>query len=107
MEDNAQNPADHADASESNIERAEGVGVWDGRKDVPMQATIVSPEVSGGTEHRERFLHSKEAAKRPFTVELDDGLWRVRSESSLGNNVLASIVAFRWAAPEEEAAVES
>jgi len=42
----------------------------------------------------------------PLAVELDDGLGRGLGEAVVGEDVLAGVVAFGGAGPEEEAAVE-
>jgi hypothetical protein len=53
-------------------------------------------------------LHAYEAVEGPFAVKLVDGLhvWRVSRETLFGGDVLAGVVAFGGAVPEEEAAVE-
>jgi hypothetical protein len=53
-------------------------------------------------------LHAHEAVKRPFAVELVDGLhvWRVAGEALGSYNVLACIIAFGRTVPEKETAVE-
>lgn len=60
------------------------------------------PEVADREEHGEGLLHADEAVKGPFTVELDNG--EVGGDARAGDDVLAGVVAFGGAVPEEEAA---
>lgn len=60
------------------------------------------PEVADREEHGEGFLHAHEAVKGPFAVELDDG--EVGGDARAGDDVLAGVIAFGGAVPEEEAA---
>lgn len=61
-------------------------------------------EVKEGEEDREGFLHAQESVEGPFSVELDDVIGR--GDPLIGDYVLAGIVAFRWACPEEESVKE-
>ena len=61
-------------------------------------------EVQEREEDRERFLHSQESVEWPFPVELDDRF--VGFDASVSYYVLAGIVAFCRAVPEEEAMEE-
>lgn len=63
-------------------------------------------EVAKGEEHAEGFLDSEEALEGPFSVELDGGERRGGREPLRGDDVLAGVVAFGGAGPEEEAVVE-
>lgn len=69
-----------------------------------MQTVVVSPEVAEGEEHGEGLLHAEEAVEGPFTVELHH--WLVAGEAGGGDDVLAGVVAFGGAGPEQEAEVE-
>jgi hypothetical protein len=53
-------------------------------------------------------LDAQEAVEGPFAVELEDGLQvgGFAGEAAGGGYVLAGVVAFGWAIPEEEAALE-
>lgn len=68
-----------------------------------MQAAVVRPEVAGRAGHREGLLHAQEAPERPLAVELHDRLGRGGGEALLRDDVLAGVVTFCGAAPEEEA----
>lgn len=69
-----------------------------------VQTVVVSPEVAEGEEHGEGLLHAEEAVEGPFTVELHH--WLVAGEADGGDDVLAGVVAFGGAGPEQEAEVE-
>jgi hypothetical protein len=60
----------------------------------------VGQEVEKGEENGERLLHAQEAVEGPFTMKLYD--WLRGSYALVGDNVLASIVAFGSAIPEEK-----
>jgi hypothetical protein len=64
----------------------------------------MSPEVSQGTEDAEGFLDAEEAVEGPFAVELDDGVAGL--DAGGGDDVLAGVVAFAGAVPEEESMEE-
>lgn len=104
MEDAAKEPARDADVGEGDVKGAEGVTGGDGGADL-AQALDVRPEVGGGEKHREGFLDAEEACEGPFAVELDDG--EGGGFAGGGDYVLASVVAFGGAVPEEEPEVES
>lgn len=59
-------------------------------------------------EDRKRFLHADHSAKRPFPMELDDRSdhRRVSSDSKVGDDVLAGIIAFSRTVPEHETEME-
>ena len=69
---------------------------------------VVREEVEEGEEDGGRLLHAQEAVERPFAVELEDGLkvGGFAGEAAGGGYVLAGVVAFGGAGPEEEAALE-
>ena len=45
-------------------------------------------------------MHPEEAVEGPFSVELDDVFGR--GDALVGDDVLAGVIAFGWAVPEEE-----
>lgn len=57
-------------------------------------------EIDEGEEDGEGLLHAEESVERPFSVELKDGL-RV-GDTLIGDYVLAGVVAFGGAVPEQE-----
>ena len=57
-------------------------------------------KIEKGEEDRERFLHAQEAVKGPFAMELNN-FFRC-CNALVGYDMLAGIVAFCWAVPEEE-----
>lgn len=61
-------------------------------------------EIKEGKEDREGFLHAEKTIKGPFAVELNDRLGRF--DALVGDYMLASIIAFRGASPEEESMEE-
>ena len=65
-------------------------------------------EVEEAEEHGGGLLHAQEAVEGPFAVELEDGLevGRFAGEALGGYDVLAGVVAFGGAGPEEEAVLE-
>ena len=69
---------------------------------------IVREEVEQAEEDGGWLLHAEEAVEGPFTVELEDGLevGRFAFQALIGDDMLAGVVAFRRAGPEEEAALE-
>ena len=68
-----------------------------------MREEVEEAEEDGGG-----FLHAQEAVEGPFAVVLDDRgeVWGFARESLGGDDVLAEIVAFGGAGPEEEAVLE-
>jgi hypothetical protein len=68
----------------------------------------MSEEVEEGEEDAEGFLHAQEAVEGPFAVVLEDGVYVrwVACEAGVGGYVLACVIAFGWAGPEEKSAVE-
>ena len=60
--------------------------------------------IEQGEEDGERFLDAEEAVEGPFAVELVDRIeiGMVPRQSRVCYDVLAGIVAFSWASPEEE-----
>lgn len=62
-------------------------------------------EVCEGEDDRAGFLHAQDTHERPFAVELEDGLRGI--DALGGDDVLAGVVAFRGAVPEEETVEES
>lgn len=103
VEDAAKEPAHDAYVGEGDVKGAEGVAGGDGGADL-AQAHDVRPEVGSREEHRQGLLDAEEARKGPLAVELDDG--EGGRFAGGGDDVLAGVVAFRGAVPEEEAEVE-
>lgn len=70
---------------------------------------IMREEVEQTEQHRGRLLHAQESPKRPFPVVLEDGfeVWRIAGYSFFGDDVLADVVAFGRAVPEEKTVLES
>jgi hypothetical protein len=69
---------------------------------------IVSEKIEQRKDDGKRFLHAEETVKGPFAVELEDW-FAVRGfagEAGVGYDVLAGVVAFGGAGPEEEAVLE-
>lgn len=104
VEDGAKGPGGEAKVGEDLIVRAEGVVGRDAAADL-LEPFPVRPEVADGEEHGEGLLHAEEAVEGPFAVELDDV--EVGGDAGGGDDVLAGVVAFGGAVPEEEAAEES
>jgi hypothetical protein len=103
MEYRAKDPGGEAKVGEELVVRPEGVAGWDEGADL-LETLPVSPEVAEREEHGEGLLDAEEAVKGPFAVELDDFV--VGSDTGGGDDVLAGVVAFGGAVPEEEAARE-
>lgn len=57
-------------------------------------------EVQQGEEDGEGLLHAEEAVEGPFAVELNDGFQG--GDACIGDDVLAGVVAFGSAIPEEK-----
>lgn len=107
MEDHAEDPARQAEIAEHDVVFPQGISRGDLGADLG-ETVVVGEEIEEGEEDRGRFLHAEEAVKRPFAVVLDDGfeIWGIAGESGRGGDVLADVVAFRGAGPEEESMLE-
>ena len=107
VEDHAEDPARDAAVSESNVIFPQRVASRDFGLQ-PAHSPVVCQEVEQREEDAGRFLNSGEAVEGPFAVELQDRfeVGRVAGEARLRYDVLAGIVAFGWAVPEEEAVLE-
>jgi hypothetical protein len=69
---------------------------------------VMSEKVEQRENDGKGFLHAEETVKGPFSVELENG-FAVRGfagEALVGDDVLAGVVAFGGAVPEEEAVLE-
>ena len=69
---------------------------------------VVGEKIEQRKDDGEGFLHAEETVEGPFAMELEDRLavgW-VASEARVGDDVLAGVVAFRRAVPEEETMLE-
>jgi hypothetical protein len=69
---------------------------------------IVSEKIEQRENDGKRFLHAEETVKGPFAVELEDwfAVGGFAGEAGVGDDVLAGVVAFGGAVPEEEAVLE-
>lgn len=103
VEDGAPEPGDDAKEAKEAVVGHERVVSGELAAD-DLLATVVGVAVENAEEHREGLLDAKEAHERPFAVELLDGLAGVVAGGRHG--VLAGVVAFGGAGPEEEAEVE-
>lgn len=101
MEDGAKNPRGEPKVGEELIVGPQRVVGRDEGAHF-LEALPVRPEVADREEHGEGLLHAHEAVKGPFAVKLDNG--EVGGDARAGDDVLASVVAFGGAVPEEEAA---
>lgn len=106
MEDGAGDPADHANVGEIDVVFTQRVGCWDELADL-VEALVVGGVVEEREDDGEGFLHAKDAVEGPFTVKLDDGEGRVLRDAHVGDYVLAGIVAFGGAGPEEQTMEQS
>lgn len=103
VEDGAEDPGGHAEAGEEDVVGAEGVGGGDGLAQLG-EAVLVRDHVAEAEEDGEGLLHAEHPNEGPLAVELRDGL--ARREPPLRHDMLARVVAFLRAGPEEEAVVE-
>lgn len=103
MEDGAEDPRGHAEVGEQLVVATQGV-VGRHALTQPGQARLVRDEVAEAEEHREGLLHAEQADERPLPVELRDGF--PGCETAARGDVLARVVAFLRARPEEESVVE-
>lgn len=96
----AQRPAQQANVTESEIVGAERVAFGDGASNT-IHAVLVSGEIQDGEESREHLLAAKDPMERPFSVELNNRIFkrRVFAYALEGNDALACVVAFRRTCP--------
>lgn len=107
MEYHTEHPACQPEISKEYVELPKVVSFRDMCAN-QTQAVGVGEEIKKREEDGEGLLHAEEAIERPFSVVLDDGVevgW-IAGESGGGGYVLAGVVAFRGAGPEEEPVVE-
>jgi hypothetical protein len=73
-----------------------------------FHTVIVSEKIEQREDDGKRFLHAEETVKGPFAVELEDwfAVGGFAGEAFVGYDVLAGVVAFGGAVPEEEAVLE-
>jgi hypothetical protein len=73
-----------------------------------LHPMIVSEKIEQRENDGKRFLHAEETVKGPFAVELEDwfAVGGFAGEAGVGDDVLAGVVAFGGAVPEEEAVLE-
>lgn len=107
VEDHAEDPTRVPTVPESQIVLPQRISSWDLILEL-LNAPVVREEVEEGEEHAGGFLHAEEAEEGPFSVELEDRfeVGRFARKAGVGGDVLASVVAFAWTGPEEEAVVE-
>lgn len=103
VENHAERPTRQAHVSKEQIVISQRVGRGYVVADLG-HAPRVREVVEEGEDDGEGLLHAEEAVEGPFAVELVDV--RVEGERGGGYDVLAGVVAFGGAGPEEEAAVE-
>ena len=104
VEDGAQGPGCDSDVCQDFVEWPQRVRARDLRVDL-LQAVVVCPEVAEGEEHAKRLLHAQEAVKGPFAVELHHAV--AGGDALRRDDVLACVVAFAAAVPEEDTPEES
>lgn len=102
VEDGAQHPRGHAHVREHLVKGTQRVRGRDVRAHFG-QASVVRPQVTEREEHAKRLLHAQEAVKGPLAVELHHAL--PCGDAPIRDDVLACVVAFARAVPEEEASV--
>ena len=103
VEDGAEDPGRHAEVGEQFIVGSEVIAGGDLGSQL-CEAVLVREEVAHAEQHTEGFLHAEYPDKGPLAMELSD---LVTARDTLrSNNVLAGVVAFLRASPEEEAAME-
>ena len=103
VKDGAEDPRRNASLSEEHVILAKGVMSRDGGADF-VEAGPVGVEVPQGEEDRKRFLHTQNTPEWPLAVELDHLL--ALGYAFCRDEVLARIVAFGGACPEEQPAVK-
>jgi hypothetical protein len=107
MKHTAKNPTRKAKIPKAKIELPE----WVTSRNLfseDLHTMIVSEKIEQRKDDGKRFLHAEETVKGPFAVELEDW-FAVRGfagEAGVGYDVLAGVVAFGGAGPEEEAVLE-
>lgn len=106
VEDDAEDPGGHGHIGEHDIEPPQRVRSRDVGEDLVVQAIVMREEVARREEHARRLLDAKHTHERPFPVELDYRPRGFGGEPSVGDDMLACVVAFGGARPEEESAVE-
>jgi hypothetical protein len=107
MKHTAKNPTREAKIAKAKIKLPEWVT---SRNLLPQNfhTVIVSEKIKQRKDDGEGFLHAEEAVKGPFAVELEDwfAVGGFAGETFVGDDVLAGVVAFGGAGPEEEAVLE-
>jgi hypothetical protein len=107
MKDHAENPCSKTKVSKKQIVSTKWIAGWHFGLELAY-TVIVCEKVEQREEHREWFLHSHKAMKRPFSMELKNRLsvWRISGHTLISHNVLAGVIAFGGTGPEEDTAVE-
>ena len=104
MEDGAEDPGGHVEVGEQFVVPPHRVARGHALTQ-PRQPRLVREEVAQAEDDRERLLHAENPHEGPFPVELGDG--PAGLEAARCGDVLAGVVAFLGAGPEQEAVVES
>lgn len=99
MEDGREDPARGADVRERLVEGPQRVRRGDAGADLGQPAGVRG-QVAQREEDGQRLLHAQEPAEGPLAVELHDAL--LSGDAPPRHDVLACIVAFGRAVPEEE-----
>jgi len=107
VEDHATDPGDKSAVAKHQIVFAQRIGGGKLLAQLP-NAPVVRDVVEEREDDAERLLHAHEAVEGPFAMELLDGLLvgYLAGEALFGYDVLAGVVAFGGAVPEEEPVVE-
>lgn len=103
VEDGAEDPGDGAEVGEDLVVPPQGVARGHALAQ-PRQTVPVRRQVTDAEEHGEGLLEPEDAHEGPLPVEL--GHAAARLHAPRGHDVLAGVVAFLRARPEEEAEVE-
>ena len=107
VEQHAKGPAGQAKVSKQEVVSAQTIRRRN-RLSQPAHAVVVGDEIHEREEHREGLLHAQKAVEWPFAVVLEDGLavrWLSR-QALVRHDVLAGVVAFGRAVPQQEAMLQ-
>lgn len=69
---------------------------------------VMGQEVEQREDDGKRLLHAQETVERPFAVELEDrfAVGRFAREAFVSDDMLAGVITFGGAVPEEEAVLQ-
>ena len=95
MEDDTESPARKPEVAEEQVIRSKRISRRYRLSDL-SHALLVRHEVECGEDNRTRLLNAHDPEKRPFPMILHYWIyyWRLVVEPPIGNDVLASVVAF-------------